>query len=424
MLGSTVYWGGYVKIDHATEDAENVCLYIDPNTDHPDDEIQIGLDPAGLNGTMQTIANINVTPTGVEFLLAPTYNQGAFIGPMKHGEKYPFWLKRTINSTREEKKRNLFDVNIGFDPPAGSTGGGSGSGSGGGGTTPPPGPAPGDFGVGWDADWGTSSGTKSTIDNILNFQNSDPTFKTICIQGDVSYQSTGDKWISMTAELRKSGKKMYFVPGNHEYSDGKGLVKQYQQALGQTNPTWFSVTIGNMFIIGADQYKDFKSGSAQYNFIKSEMEKAKNNSSILWRVLFAHEPIYSAKSDHGNNSSFRDTYHPLMDANKFDFFMNGHNHNYQRSFPLRYNSGSPSSPTIHNTGDPNYTNPDGIIEITCGLGGHDVVYGLDSDPAWNAFQEDSYFGFFLMSVTNNGRTLTGKGYKNNHSIFDTFTITK
>lgn len=374
--------------------------------------------------SMQTVANINTAPTNVTFFPAPTYNQGVFIGTLQPNEGRGFWLQRILNPTREEKKRNLFDIGIGFDPRSGSSGTGSGSGSGGGGSNPPPGPAPGDFSVGIDADWGTSSGTKAAIDNISNFMEDDPTFMTVISAGDTSYQSTGDKWLSMTQSIRSGGRKIVWAPGNHDYEDGKGLVKQFQQALGLGSSTWYSVTVGNMFILVADHYKSFSSGSSQYNFLKSQMEAAKNNSSLLWKLLVFHEPLYSGKSKHGNNSGFRDIYHPLADTNKFDFFICGHNHNYQRSFPIKYNSGSPSSPTIHSSGDPNYNSPDGVIHIVCGLGGHDIQYGISNTPAHNAFQEDSYFGFLMLTVSNNGRTLTGKGYKNNHDIFDTFTINK
>jgi hypothetical protein len=423
LLGSEVYWGGYLQNDNPAETGDNFILFIDPNTEHPDDEVQVGLDPAGINATMQTIASNTSPPVGVTFSLSPTPNQGVFVGTLKPGERIGFWLKRILHITREEKKQNSFGINILFDPPLGSSGGGSGSGGGtGGGGGGTPGPAPGDFDVAWVGDMGTSSGTKATIDNILSFN-----VPTSVVVGDIAYQSTGDKWVSMSSQLRANGKKQYWCPGNHEYSDGKGLIAQYKQVFGTGAKTFYSFTIGNMFVIAADMYVSFKSGSEQYNFVKGEMERIKNNSSILWRVLIAHEPLFGSKSKHSNNPSFRDVFFPLMNDNGFDLYINGHNHHYERTYPLKWDSGKPATPIVmQQANNPNYTNPGGVIEITTGLGGHDIQYKFSgSRNSWSAFGNDSTFGFFMTSISNGGKTLTGKGYSNSgHALFDSFTINK
>jgi len=427
VLGSTTYLGFYVKNDSATETGLNFTIFVDPNTPHETDEITIGADPAGLNGVMQTIATITTDPVGVSFELAPTYNQGIFVGTLKPGEYFPLWLKRIITPTRVEQKHNNFFVNIGFDPTAGSGSGGSGSGSGGGGSGGgtggggTPGPAPGDIDIAVDSDWGTSSGTQATIDNINSF----PTIKYLLIAGDISYQSKGDKWRDMTAKIRDGGVITRFAPGNHDYEDGSGLISFYTSLFSQ-GKTYSSTTIGNILVITGDVYTSFSTSSDQYKFIKGELEKAKNNSSILWKIVLYHEPIFGSKSQHSNNSKWRDTFMPLFTANKVDLAINGHNHHYERTFPLTWNSGSPSKPNQVNTGqDPNYTDPGGTICLTVGTGGHDIQYKIDSDSAWQAFAQDSYFGFLMISLGNGGKTLTGKFYKNSgHTLTDTWSITK
>jgi hypothetical protein len=371
---------------------------------------------------MQTIATINTDPIGVEWSTAPTYLQGLHMGSLNPGAAYPFWLRRIINQTREEQKLNNFVVRIAFDPPAGTTGGGSGDGDGGGTPTPTPTPSAGDVDIAFDGDWGTSSGTKATVDNILSF----PSVANTVVVGDISYESKGDKWASMTAKLRANGKKMYWNPGNHEYSDGSGLVAFYKQLFG-TDKTYGSFTIGNILFVTGDMYIDFSSGSAQYNFIKKALEDAKNNSSILWKIVTYHEPLYGSSSNHKNNSKWRDTYHPLYDANGVDVAVNGHNHHYERTFPLKFNSGSPGSPSVvSKSQNPTYTSPGGTIFITCGLGGHDIQYKFKGGRnTWSAFGDDSTFGFLMISLSNGGKTLTGKLYKNSsHSLLDTWSITK
>jgi hypothetical protein len=369
---------------------------------------------------MQTIATITTAPIGVEFGTAPTYLQGLHMGTLKPGQAYPFWLRRILNQTRDEQKLNNFVVRIAFDPPAGTTGGGSGDGDGGGTPTPTPGPSAGDVDIAVTGDWGTSSGTKSTIDNILNFTT---VMHTVSV-GDTSYEKTADKWESMTANLRKDGKKMYHTPGNHDVTSS--LISAYKQIYG-ISKMYNSFTIGNILLINGNMYESFSEGSAQYNFIKTELEKAKNNSSILWKIVTHHEPIYGSKSDHGNNAKWRDIFHPIWEANGVDIALNGHNHHYERTFPLKYNSSKPGTPSVvSKSQEPTYTSPGGILFITCGLGGHDVQYKFSgSRNSWSAKGDDTFFGFLMLSLSNGGKTLTGKCYKNSgHTLFETFSITK
>src|SRR4029078_6531854 len=219
-------------------------------------------------------------------------------------------------------------VNIGFDPPKGATSGGSGSGDGGGGPGPSPGPSVSDYDIAVASDWSLSSDASATVDNIVNF---DPDSNILTIHGgDGSYTSSGDKWAKIVDRLMKGGRRMKMCFGNHDVEDGvSSLINFYKQLFGISGDKFYSFTEGNMFIIVADMYTDYASGSKQYKFIKSEMEKSKNNSSIMWRVLVHHEPSYSSPSHYNGVGKFRDLYHPLEITNGFDLDINGHNHNYE-----------------------------------------------------------------------------------------------
>ena len=69
------------------------------------------------------------------------------------------------------------------------------------------------------------------------------------------------------------------------------------------------------------------------------------------------------------SSSLRDAYHPLFDKYRVDLVLQGHVHNYQRTFPLEYDTVSPSSPTRTSTSTSSYTDPNGQIFVTVGTGG-------------------------------------------------------
>ena len=45
-------------------------------------------------------------------------------------------------------------------------------------------------------------------------------------------------------------------------------------------------------------------------------------------------------------TNLRNIYHAKFDQYGVDLVLNGHLHNYQRTYPIKYDPGSPSSPTV------------------------------------------------------------------------------
>ena len=62
------------------------------------------------------------------------------------------------------------------------------------------------------------------------------------------------------------------------------------------------------------------------------------NKSIDWIVVYVYRPMYTSPTVHPAREPLRDSYHPLFDMYGVDLVLQGHNHNYQRSYPLRYNA--------------------------------------------------------------------------------------
>lgn len=79
--------------------AYNVKLYIESNTIAADDTIAIGKDLAGVDGTADTIADENTAPSpAVTFSAAPNYAGAIDLGDIPAGEKYAFWIRRTVSA--------------------------------------------------------------------------------------------------------------------------------------------------------------------------------------------------------------------------------------------------------------------------------------------------------------------------------------
>jgi hypothetical protein len=238
---------------------------------------------------------------------------------------------------------------------------------------------------------------------------------------------------------------MKIAIGDHEYSDTsgaeKGIIDQYLKPLNLAT-TYYSFDMNNVHVTIIDPYIDYKPGSSQYQFIENDLRNAASNPKIDWRFVVESVPIYTSPSQHPGDSTIRDIYHPLFDEYGVDLVFTSDNHNYQRTFPLKYNSegGGDNSnyPIIvdDNQNNYNYNNNDngGVIYLIIGTGGRSL-YDIEEQAPFVANEDDQHFGFLNIDIS--GNTLKGTFYANeselpryhyvnyqNDIIIDHFTISK
>jgi hypothetical protein len=277
-----------------------------------------------------------------------------------------------------------------------------------------------DFNFGAAGDWGCNSNTGKTVSNI---KIKSP--ERVLALGDYSYVSTATCWLNKISSIKSITK---IAIGNHEDSSGEGFSK-YMSTFGLTKP-YYSFNYQNVHALVMATDSNFKSGSAQYNFVKNDLQNAKNNANIKWIVVVIHKVMYTSKNTCSSSScsnsgstaqSLRSTYHKIFDQNNVDIVFQGHVHNYQRSFPVKYSSGS--TPTITSTSSTNYNDPAGEIFVTVGTGGVNI-HALSGKASFVKYQQDDKFGALNLIISNNGYKLTGKYYTNDGSKKDEFSITK
>jgi calcineurin-like phosphoesterase family protein len=195
------------------------------------------------------------------------------------------------------------------------------------------------------------------------------------------------------------------------------------------NKQYSSFNYVNTHILTMATELSFGKGSAQYNFVDNDLKTAAANPNIKWIIVNYHTPMYtspntcSASSCKGS-SSLRDTYHPLFDKYRVDLVLQGHVHNYQRTYPLKYDPVSPSSPTRTSTSTSSYTDPQGEIFATVGTGGINF-HGFSDRSYFVVNQQAQKFGMLDILMANDGSKLTGRYYANGASSpSDQFTISK
>ena len=113
--------------------------------------------------------------------------------------------------------------------------------------------------------------------------------------------------------------------------------------------------------------------------------------------------------------------------------MTSDNHNYQRTFPLKYNNGDSSYPIVANKDQNNYDTYNGVIYLVTGTAGRSH-YKFEGQATYIVKQDDKHFGFLNIDI--NGKTLKGTFYANaieqegsppgndKNKVLDDFTISK
>src|SRR6266498_1877778 len=92
---------------------------------------------------------------------------------------------------------------------------------------------------------------------------------------------------------------------------------------------------------------------------------------MTWIIVYLYKPMYSSPTFHPSSDSLRNNYHPLFDEYNVDLVLQAHNHNYQRSYPIRYNFTNSSTPVITDFHGGKYRYPQGPIFMIIGTAGAD-----------------------------------------------------
>ena len=265
-------------------------------------------------------------------------------------------------------------------------------------------------------DWGCSGNTEKTVNNVKNMNPG-----LLLALGDYSYEKTSTCWLDLIKPV-DSITKINF--GNHE-GEGNNLSNSYLNHFGLSKQ-YYSFDINNIHVLTMATEQKFDTNSEQYNFVVQDLRKAANNPDIKWIIVTMHYPFYSSpntcgESDCAGNKESRDIFHPLFDKYGVDLVLQGHVHNYQRSYPLKFNQESSPEPIITSTAKTDYKNPNGVIFAIVGTGGVNL-HGLSGSAPFMAYQQDSKFGILDMHVSDN--QLDAKFVSNNGATLDHFSISK
>jgi predicted MPP superfamily phosphohydrolase len=243
--------------------------------------------------------------------------------------------------------------------------------------------------------------------------------------GDLAYKKNPNCWFDMIAPLENNSKfKISF--GEHDLSHGFGTYNQYLKHFNLTKP-YYSFDYGNVHFLAMTTPKNtlipYNDTLDQYQFVQDDLKSAHENKSINWIIVCTFRPFYSSNTTHPGLDELQDAYHPLFDKYHVDLVLQGHNHNYQRTYPLSYIVTKQYHPIINNMNTDHYNNiKKGQIFLTVGTGGAEFYNFTGQAPY--IVKQLLLHGFLNVDVTDNGSKLLLTFYENTGIAGDHFTISK
>jgi hypothetical protein len=188
--------------------------------------------------------------------------------------------------------------------------------------------------------------------------------------GDISYAESGGAglltdsydpraWDSFFMETASTAASVPWMAslGNHEmeawYSpDGYGADVDRFDFPGngpRACPGTYFFTYGNVAIVSLDP-NDVSyeipanlgySGGSQTRWLGKTLKALRHDRSVDFIVVFFHHCAYCTCTSHGSEGGVREYWAPLFDRYQVDLVINGHNHVYERTDPIK--AGAPTT---------------------------------------------------------------------------------
>lgn len=209
------------------------------------------------------------------------------------------------------------------------------------------------------------------------------------VNGDLAYSDlhadparAWDKWFTQN-QPSAAARPWMPAAGNHEQETGNGdtgyLAFQTRflvpdNGVDGLDGLFYAFTVGTVrFVVvqnddvcyqwGTNDYVRGYSGGEQKAWLDRTLAAAAGDPAIDWIVVCMHQLVMSSSVGNGGDLGIREEFAPLFDRHGVDLVLCGHDHDYERTHPVR--GVDPDSPLLR----PQVVDTDGAVHLVLGGGG-------------------------------------------------------
>ncbi|WP_158845092.1 purple acid phosphatase family protein [Streptomyces sp. NRRL WC-3742] len=234
------------------------------------------------------------------------------------------------------------------------------------------------------------------------------------LNGDLAYANNNPQlqpqaWNAFMNNMGKSAANRPWMPapGNHEVEAGGGdlgyasYLTRFELPGNGTRDhcgNWYSFQVGSVLFVSLDGneiaveddasldpatgqsiYISGYSEGAQLRWLERVLKQARRGSSVDWIVVNLHQfAMSSSAASHGGDMGLREHLLPLLDRYSVDLVLAGHDHDYERTHPVRgTEAGGLLTPAVVDDELRQVDTSEGTVHLILGGGGtagHDDVY--------------------------------------------------
>jgi hypothetical protein len=202
--------------------------------------------------------------------------------------------------------------------------------------------------------------------------------------GDLSYAddngpAAADRW-ARDVQRYSTSVPLMVTPGNHEWAQGDkiGSYKGRFSLPDDRREDYYSFSYGPVHVVALpERYVPMRPGSEFLRWLAADLQASRARPGVVWVVAFGHRPFYSSGRRHGPDPRYRSDVLPVLQRGGVDVVFSGHEHNYERTLPLR--GGKPAAGSPHG-----WEQGRGVAFVVTGGGGARVYDDYGPWQPWDA----------------------------------------
>ncbi|MFX1308065.1 MAG: purple acid phosphatase family protein [Promethearchaeota archaeon] len=164
-----------------------------------------------------------------------------------------------------------------------------------------------------------------------NFDDIDFTVHTGDIIEDGRIQTQWNEYFE-NVEMLSKNIPGYYIEGNHERTDGY-MYDNIPLPSNGLNSHYYNFSIGPVSFIGLNTERDI---SEQTVWLEKTLRFIHQDNNTLWKIVYMHKPIFNSRYSRSDETELITAWCPLFEEYDVDFVFAGHNHYYERSYPMNF----------------------------------------------------------------------------------------